>query len=140
MWIENVAAIDVVTGFHRSTGHNTILIQILDGDWLPEPKHQFQERHRFVFLDLEDSDDDVEAMGITPDQAAQLVALLQTALARQQNVVVHCTAGLCRSGAVAEVGVMMGFEDSGRARTPNLRVKTAMMRQLGWTYHSGSLD
>jgi predicted protein tyrosine phosphatase len=50
------------------------------------------------------------------------------------NVVVHCMAGVCRSGAVAEVGVMMGFRDVGRMRIPNVRVKTMMMRELGWTY------
>jgi predicted protein tyrosine phosphatase len=140
MWIENIAAIDVIKGFHRPTGDNTILIQILDGDWVPEPQHRFQGRHLFVFLDLEDGDDHVEEMGITQSQAADIVTLLKSALEREQNVVVHCTAGMCRSGAVAEVGVMLGFEDSGRARTPNLRVKTALMRELGWTYDSGSLD
>jgi hypothetical protein len=50
------------------------------------------------------------------------------------NVVVHCFAGICRSGAVTEVGVMMGFEDTGRFRAPNLLVKHRMMRALGWTY------
>jgi hypothetical protein len=50
------------------------------------------------------------------------------------NVVVHCFAGICRSGAVAEVGVMMGFDDVGRTRIPNLLVKHRMMRALGWTY------
>jgi hypothetical protein len=50
------------------------------------------------------------------------------------NVVVHCFAGICRSGAVCEVGVMMGFNDTGRFRAPNLLVKHRMMRALGWTY------
>jgi predicted protein tyrosine phosphatase len=50
------------------------------------------------------------------------------------NVVVHCMAGLCRSGAVAEVGVMMGFDDTERFRSPNLMVKHSLMRALGWTY------
>jgi hypothetical protein len=50
------------------------------------------------------------------------------------NVVVHCYAGICRSGAVCEVGVMMGFQDTGRFRSPNLLVKHGMMRALGWTY------
>ena len=52
------------------------------------------------------------------------------------NVVVHCHAGVCRSGAVAEVGVMMGFADCERFRIPNLLVKHKMMRVLGWTYDS----
>jgi rhodanese-related sulfurtransferase len=52
------------------------------------------------------------------------------------NVVVHCHAGICRSGAVCEVGVMMGFTDCERFRAPNLLVKHKMMRVLGWTYDS----
>ena len=50
------------------------------------------------------------------------------------NVVVHCVAGVCRSGAVAEVGVMMGFRDAEAFRSPNLLVKHKMMKCLGWTY------
>ena len=134
MWIENVAAIDVVNGAHKPTGDNTILIHILDGDWLPEPKQKFAARHQFVFLDLENDDDYVETKGISDTQAAELVRLLQSALDQKQNVVVHCTAGLCRSGAVAEVGVMMGFDDPERTRIPNIRVKHKMMQALGWTY------
>jgi len=59
---------------------------------------------------------------------------LQHAKDNRMNVVVHCFAGICRSGAVCEVGVMMGFEDTGRFRSPNLLVKHRMMRALGWTY------
>jgi len=35
---------------------------------------------------------------------------------------------------VAEVGVMMGFDDTERLRIPNIRVKHKMMKVLGWTY------
>jgi hypothetical protein len=50
------------------------------------------------------------------------------------NVVVYCVAGVCRSGAVCEVGVMMGFDDCEGFRSPNLLVKHKMMKNLGWTY------
>ena len=50
------------------------------------------------------------------------------------NVVVHCTAGICRSGAVVEVATMMGFADCDNFRQPNLRVKHKMMKVLGLTY------
>ena len=50
------------------------------------------------------------------------------------NVVVHCHAGVCRSGAVAEVGITMGFEDTGVFRAPNLMVKHKLMKALGMTY------
>lgn len=48
------------------------------------------------------------------------------------NVIVHCHMGICRSGAVAAVGVMMGFNDVGSHRIPNLLVKHRMMAALGW--------
>jgi hypothetical protein len=35
---------------------------------------------------------------------------------------------------VAEVGIMMGFDDTERTRIPNIRVKHRMMKVLGWTY------
>jgi len=73
---------------------------------------------------------------ITDAQAAELVRLLQHAWENRMNVVVHCHAGVCRSGAVAEVGVMMGFADCERFRIPNLLVKHKMMKLLGWTYDS----
>ena len=52
------------------------------------------------------------------------------------DVVVHCHAGICRSGAVAEIGVMLGFDDAEAFRSPNLLVKHKMMKVLGWTYDS----
>ena len=58
----------------------------------------------------------------------------QHALANRMNVVVHCHAGVCRSGAVCEIGVMLGFDDTEAFRSPNLLVKHRMMKQLGWTY------
>jgi predicted protein tyrosine phosphatase len=48
--------------------------------------------------------------------------------------VVHCAAGICRSGAVVEVAVMMGFVDTNMHRIPNSMVKYKLMQQLGWTY------
>lgn len=135
-WIENVAAEDVIKGFHHNAGENSMLISIRDpATFPPVPKHSFKEIYCFEFLDLEDDDDVVyEEAKITQEDATILVKLLQRALDNRMNVVVHCFAGVCRSGAVAEVGVMMGFDDVGRWRAPNLRVKRMMMKELGWTY------
>jgi predicted protein tyrosine phosphatase len=136
-FIENVAASDIPTRFHHDAGENSMLIQIMDTgtSWWPTPKHNFKEVHRFEFLDVE-KDDHVkdEVMKISDDQAKQLVVLLQHALDNKMNVVVHCFAGICRSGAVCEIGVMMGFNDCERFRQPNLLVKHKMMKVLGWTY------
>lgn len=136
-WIENVAATDISTRFHHDAGDNSMLIQIMDTgtSWWPNPVHNFKETHRFEFLDVE-RDDIVadEEMKISDIQAAELVRLLKHALANRMNVVVHCFAGICRSGAVCEIGVMMGFDDTERFRQPNLLVKHKMMKELGWTY------
>ena len=69
-------------------------------------------------------------------QAQELVDILKFAQEKELNVLVHCVAGVCRSGAVVEVGEMMGFEPTNRFRAPNLRVKHRMMKALGWTYDS----
>ena len=116
-----------------------MLIQISDppGDH-PTPKRKFKEVHQFDFLDAEDSDGFPEEAKISDEQAAEIVRLLQHALDNCMNVIVHCHAGICRSGAgaVVEVASMMGFTPTDRYRQPNLRVKHKMMKALGWTYDS----
>jgi predicted protein tyrosine phosphatase len=135
-WIENVAAADVPMRFHHEAGPNSMLIQIMDPapTWWPTPAHEFKEVHRFEFMDVERDDKWPDEAKITPAQAEEIVRLLKHALENRMNVVVHCMAGLCRSGAVAEVGVMMGFEDTERFRSPNLLVKHSLMKALDWTY------
>ena len=135
-WIQNVSLGDVRKGFHFDPGSNSMLIQIVDPCMeFPEPKYKFKEVHQFEFLDLERGDmPDAEEFKITQDQANRLVNLLECALKNRMNVVVHCVAGICRSGAVCEVGVMMGFQDPEVYRSPNLLVKHRMMHELGWTY------
>ena len=113
-----------------------MLIQIADppGDF-PTHSRNFKEVHQFQFLDIELNDFALdEEMRCSQEQANELVRLLQHALENNMNVIVHCHAGICRSGAVCEVGVMLGFEDTGRWRSPNLLVKHRMMRSLGIYY------
>ena len=135
-WIENVAASDIPIKFHHDAGENSMLISITDpASWRPTPKHNFKEIHHFEFLDIEKNDECLdEAMRCSQEQANELVRLLQHALENRMNVVVHCFAGVCRSGAVAEIGVMLGFDDVGKFRSPNLLVKHRMMNALGWEY------
>lgn len=136
MWIQNVALSDIQKGFHINPGDNAMLIQIVDPCMeFPTPLYKFKETHQFEFLDLEKDDmPSAEEFKITDLQAEQLVSLLEKALLHRMNVIVHCVAGVCRSGAVCEVGVMMGFDDTEVFRSPNLLVKHKMMKQLGMTY------
>lgn len=135
MWIENVAATDISSGFHHEAGPNSMLISITDPNgWSPTAKYSFKERHNFEFLDAEDADGVPTNEKISDAQAQELVRLLLHAKENRMNVVVHCTAGICRSGAVVEIGVMLGFTDTEKFRSPNLRVKHKMMQVLGWSY------
>lgn len=135
MWIQNVALSDIPKGNHIFVGENSMLIQIVDPCMeFPTPAYKFKEVHQFEFLDLERDDPWGEEFKITDEQAKSLVDLLKHAFENKMDVIVHCVAGVCRSGAVAEVGVMMGFQDTEVFRSPNLLVKHKMMKVLGWTY------
>lgn len=133
-WIENVSLEEVEQGLHYGAGSRSMLIRICDpGDPpLPTAKHVFQETYTFEFLDVDE--DALTNLGdgeFTDEQAASIVELLSYALCHHINVVVHCLAGVYRSGAVAEVGVIMGFDDAERFRIPNLLVKAKLLRVLG---------
>lgn len=137
--IENVSMEDVRKGTHTDMGENAMLIQITDPAYYPPiPKQDFRIITQFEFLDAED--EDIEKYGypeealISDEQAANIVGFLQLAMERDMNVIVHCHAGVCRSGAVVEVASMMGFTPTDRFRAPNLRVKNKLMKVLGWTY------
>ena len=134
-WIENVSMWAVQLGHHRMSD-NCMLIQIVDPDMeFPTPYHKFTSVHGFKFLDLErDSVCLHEEWKISEQVALSLVECLQTAIDTDQNVIVHCVAGVCRSGAVCEVGALMGLTDTGTHRIPNIMVKTSMMKVLKLTY------
>lgn len=139
-FIENISWDDCKNGWHYDCGDNSMLIQIADpATFFPTPKHTFKEIHQFEFLDAEDDDKFPEEFKITDDQAVEIVELLKHAQENRMNVVVHCHAGICRSGAVVEVASMMGFTPSDRYRQPNIRVKTKLMNVLGWGYGKDKL-
>jgi predicted protein tyrosine phosphatase len=138
-FIENVSKSDIATGFHMDAGANAMLIRIQDpATFFGCIKHaqMFKEVYEFEFLDAEDSDGFEDECKIQDEQAVEIIRLLNRALDNHMNVVVHCHAGICRSGAVVEVASMMGFTPSDRYRQPNLRVKNKLMKVLGLTYES----
>lgn len=136
-FIENCSKSDVYNGHHYDAGDNSMLIRIQDpATEFGKIKYPFKEVYEFEFLDAEDEDGFPDECKIQDEQAEQLVDLLKRALENRMNVVVHCHAGICRSGAVVEVASMMGFTPADRYRQPNVRVKNKMMKVLGWTYDS----
>ena len=134
-WIENVSRENVKNGEHFNAGENSMLIQIVDpASGFPTPKCHFTEIHQFEFLDAEDVNECPEESKISDEQAAKIVNLLHHAISHDMNVLVHCHAGICRSGAVVEVASMIGFTATGKYRQPNIRVKNKMLKALGLTY------
>ena len=133
-WIENISLDDVRKGYHYDPGFNSMLIQIVDpGMEFPKPKYNFRRTRQFFFLDVEDNEEDgvLYSCAITNEDAKGIAAALQEAWNEGMNVIVHCHMGVSRSGAVAEVGTIMGFRDVGKFRVPNLMVKKKLMEQLG---------
>ena len=133
-WIQNVSMSDVEEGFHYDAGINGVLISIVDPDLQhPVPKYSFKEVHQFKFLDIEHGDECLnESWRFNDEQAKQIVDILKKALINNSNVIVHCVAGICRSGAVTEVGIILGFQDTEVYRCPNLLVKKLLLKEIGY--------
>lgn len=126
-FIENVSRSYIITGHHADAGENSMLIQIVDFfDTFPTPKYNFKEVLQFKFDDVLDG-----PTACTDLQAQEIANALQRAKEQHMNVIVHCFAGLCRSGAVTEVGIMLGFNPPDCIRIPNSTVKNKMLKALG---------
>jgi len=130
-WIENISLDDVRKGHHYDAGDNSMLIQICDYNTeFPTPKHQFKETLQFNFLDVEEDDKLLYECVISNDDANSIASALQRAWDNHMNVVVHCHMGISRSGAVAEVGEMLGFRSTDKFRVPNQTVKRKLTTAL----------
>jgi len=131
--IENCSWPDFQQGNHRLSPINTVAIQIVDPcDVPPEPAEDvFTERHSFEFLDADEPTQFFPEEALISDAQAERIAdVLRRALAFDQDVLVHCVVGVCRSGAVVEVAEMIGFDECSRYRQPNVRVKRKLMEQF----------
>lgn len=133
MWIQNVSMTSLINGLHYFAEHKTVLIQIQDvGTTFATPLYddKFVEKYQFQFMD---NDVKTDPDNITDDQAKQIAEILVNAKERNLNIVVSCHAGLCRSGAVADVGIQFGFDDTETQRMPNILVKNRIKEHLGMT-------
>jgi len=128
-WIENVSFEGIQQGHHFEPGPNAMLIQIVDpGMAFPRSKRNFGEVHRFKFDDVEEQSS--WAIPINDEQAEEIAKLLVHALDNKMNVIVHCVAGVYRSGAVTQVGVLLGFQDTEKFRDPNTLVMKKLLKAL----------
>lgn len=127
-FITNISRQEIIDGTHEDAGENSMLIQIVDFfDTFPEPKHKFKQVHQFKFDDIENEG----PTSITETQAIIIANALMIAKQMNMNVIVHCFAGLCRSGAVVECGIQVGFNPPDRIRWPNTLVKHKIQKALG---------
>lgn len=86
-----------------------IAIRIADSfDQLAPVNNPTQQSYAFAFLDV----DECESDSISEADAGLIVHTLLRAKANNEDVVVHCEAGISRSGAVAQFAIdVLGFED-----------------------------
>jgi len=111
-FIENVSLESIISGTQSNHPSETILIRFLDPDRSAEdfPAHdKFSEEYVLKFGDLGSCsyiiDEELDEWKMTYEQAAEIASILRRALEYQKNVTVHCSAGLCRSGAVVEAAL-----------------------------------
>jgi predicted protein tyrosine phosphatase len=111
---------------------NCDLIQIASpNDEFPKTFYKFEKVYQFHFNDVECSEEDeVKCGAITDEQAERIMNILYESYRSCRNVIVHCSMGLCRSGAVVEAGVTIGFKDTGRLRLPNILVKKKILKYI----------
>lgn len=140
-FIQNVSRSDIETRNHAPTSaEHTVLIQISDPPrHSPIPMAKFKYAYEFFFDDIEQEFGDHGEIGITDKQALEIANILQMSYQNGYDVIVHCHAGLCRSGAVAQAGEALGFATGGREQVPNLRVKHKIMAALGLSYDEEEL-
>lgn len=129
--IINISQDRFVSGDYPAPRPGAVAIQI--GDWLEnlpsQSVHQFSRAHQFAFLDVEPGDIAADA-GISRDQAQQIAEVLQYALHRNLDVVVHCRLGQSRSAAVALAGQWVGFTPIGDTSGANDFVATSIIECL----------
>lgn len=137
--VTNLSMADVVKGkFPEWANENTVLVQLQDVDHsLTSGFANVKNRKRFVSVyqfRFDDTHDEESDNALSDEQAKDLALVLQNAKNNNHNVVVHCHAGLCRSGAVTEVALMYGFDDVDyKPRLPNTLVKKKLRLALGLT-------
>lgn len=140
--IQNVSRACIEAGCHLPTnqGNGAILIQISDPDVEhPIPFRYFERTYQFKFLDIEESTACINpAWRPGRNDAYAIASILLWALDNHKDVVVHCHAGICRSGAVAEAGEMLGFEYAGDGRQPNVALKLLLLEALGLGFDPNS--
>lgn len=133
LYCENVSRQSIKEGQHINPSYKvTYLLQISDiGYKQPEPMYENLFAYNLC-LNFNDVEDEFDLSSISDYQAQQIADFILKAKENDANIIVHCHAGICRSGAVVEAAVSVGYSDvEGRVRIPNTLVKRKVMSCLG---------
>ena len=142
MYITNISLIEIqesliseknrLPSFFYTEDNSCILIRLKNpGYSYPEGETEILLEYYFEevrVIEIEDSDN------IDDNSVSEIASILCSAKEKNQNIIVHCHAGISRSGAVVEVATMMGYEDIGRHRNPNRVLKEKLRKVLGIKY------
>ena len=126
--IENCSRADIKNGTHGKVTPNTILIQISDvGYEQPKPLMYFRRSFQFWFDDVNEN----ETNFLNDTSSIVIAKLLRSAYKNDYDIIVHCHAGLCRSGAVVEAALHIGFNPVvSRIRYPNSDITVKLLKTL----------
>lgn len=130
---ENVSRLDILQGNHISVQCSPVcLIQISDV-CKRQPIPKYVEYFKYILrLNFDDVEDENNKFCISDYQAQQIADFILKAKADNADIVVHCLAGICRSGAVVEAAMSVGYTYAvNRQRIPNTLVKRKVMLCLG---------
>lgn len=133
-FIENCSLEKVLYGRHRLPSTGSILIQITDPglDHIIPYYDDYHEIYKFWIWDISkvtyEGNREFIPMGELDSKIIKRILL--KALEQERNVIVHCHAGLCRSGAVTEFGHILGLIPVHSNRLPNVHMISMFKKTL----------
>lgn len=133
LYVQNVSIDDVRKLKGSNNLHNTLLISISDND-VPYPVDLGKGFWSAVYYQFLDVDEARYKNAISDGQAKGLITWIEFAKRHNKDILVHCTMGINRSGAVREVAEIMGYTVIGQKKGYNAYVKNKLMQAAGMTY------
>lgn len=117
--IQNYSRESVKASLYSEGFSYCIQIESIDGYEFLELEDVFKKTLKLRFDDIEWTDDRIERQ-ITTSQAEQIKSFLEDANKEQVSVLVYCTVGKSRSGAIVQYAIdSLGFESLNNDRQPN---------------------
>lgn len=113
---------------------NTVLISITEPGRKARVPKGYLDMLRLEFQDYDSLRKHPEdAVLFTSTQAARIARFVRKHRELERNILIHCAAGISRSGAIAEalLQAFPEYKDTGWPRHPNGHVKSLMKRALG---------